>query len=61
MRRFVPQVTPLEGRISLSGLMDAPQPIAVQTASIGSDLWQGVKTAVQTIYTNIVNTFPSVP
>jgi hypothetical protein len=61
MRRFVPQVTPLEGRISLSGLLDTPQPVTVQTASIGSDLWQGVKTVVQTIYNNIVNTFPSVP
>jgi hypothetical protein len=61
MRRFQPQVTSLEGRVSLSGLMDAPHPITVQTASIGSDLWQGVKNAVQTLYNNIVNTFPSVP
>jgi hypothetical protein len=61
MRRFVPQVTPLEGRISLSGLMDAPHTVTVQTAGICSDLWQGVKTVVQTLYNNIVNTFPSVP
>jgi hypothetical protein len=61
MRRFVPQVNPLEGRVSLSGLLDAPHTVTVQTASIGSDLWQGVKNAVQTLYNNIVNTFPSVP